>query len=189
MRDIDVRATLHKQQLRHFHNDPYSYLIDEIEVCKGDARIDIAVINGKLHGYEIKSEKDTLERLRHQIEYYSRVFDYITLVVGENHLDKAKYLIPRWWGILRAKESQNRVYIKRIRSPKQNPVIDSFAVSQMLWREEALLILEKYNLLSGVKSKPKRILWQVLAENLSQSLLTSEIRNALKSRSTWRFDS
>jgi len=189
MRDIDVRARLHKQQLRKFHDDPNSYLIDEVEICGREARIDIAIINGSIHGYEIKSDKDTLKRLKHQSNLYSQVFDYVTLVVGESHLKKATDLIPRWWGIFRARESQNKVYIRKIRSPQQNLQIDSFAICQMLWRHEALHILERYNLLFGVKSKPKRVLWQVLAENLPQSLLAGEIRQALKSRSTWRFNS
>mgnify|MGYP000211545537 CR=1 FL=1 len=112
MRDLDVRNKLHEQKLNYFHNDPKSYVIDEVEVCYGEARVDIAVINGKLHAYEIKSEQDTLGRLKKQIEAYSRVFDFITLVVGQSHLERAKLLTPKWWGLLRAKKTQNKIFIK-----------------------------------------------------------------------------
>jgi len=60
------------------------------------------VINGELHGFELKSERDTLARLEDQAELYSQVFDRMTLIIAKRHLEKAVPKIPRWWGIIAA---------------------------------------------------------------------------------------
>ena len=67
-------------------NDPQTLIVEELGIRQGAARVDVAVVNGSLHGYEIKSARDTLERLPKQSELYSSVFDTITLVTAENHL-------------------------------------------------------------------------------------------------------
>jgi hypothetical protein len=48
-------------------------MLDEFGLEHGEVRVDVAVINGELHGYEIKSERDTLERLPRQVKAYSAV--------------------------------------------------------------------------------------------------------------------
>jgi hypothetical protein len=51
----------------------------------GQVFVDVAVINGEIHGYELKSERDTLERLPRQVEVYSAVLGRATLVVGASY--------------------------------------------------------------------------------------------------------
>ena len=63
----------------------------------------MAAVNGVMHGFEIKSDIDSLARLPHQTELYSSVFDKITLVVGATHLYHAFNIIPDWWGVLVAR--------------------------------------------------------------------------------------
>lgn len=185
MRDIDVRKELHSRKLQKFKDDGVSLVIDELEVCQGEARIDVAVVNGKLHGYEIKSEKDTLERLPSQLKVYSKVFDRVTLVVGESHIDKAKTIIPKWWGVMRAKESRGRVYLREMRAAKQNPAVDSYSLCQFLWKSEIQVIMNKHGL-PFVKSKPRKELWSVLASSLELQALSEDVRSALKNRRAWR---
>ena len=58
MRDRDVRQELYRQ-VRTIHAlEPDTLFISELVLQRGAARIDLAVINGKLHGYEIKSDAD-----------------------------------------------------------------------------------------------------------------------------------
>jgi hypothetical protein len=57
--DNVIREAL-KRHLNHLHaGDAKLRIIEELGVEHGAARIDIAVINGVLHGYEIKSDRDT----------------------------------------------------------------------------------------------------------------------------------
>jgi hypothetical protein len=99
MRDKDVRQALCDSVLAEIvKSDDSTRIVHELGVCQGYSRIDVAAVNGKLWGFEIKSERDTLERLETQIGYYGRVFDYLTIVVADKHLDRAEGIIPANWG-------------------------------------------------------------------------------------------
>jgi hypothetical protein len=75
------------------HSDnPDTRVVEEMGVCAGWLRVDIAASNGEPVGSELKSDRDTLQRLPFQSEIYSRVFDRVELVAGEPHLKP-----PRRW--------------------------------------------------------------------------------------------
>jgi hypothetical protein len=63
VRDRDVRQALHRKVLKEHHGDANTLVVDELGLRHGTCRVDIAVVNGFIHGYEIKSDADTLERL------------------------------------------------------------------------------------------------------------------------------
>jgi hypothetical protein len=182
MREADVRQAVDSKELRSFYSDGNSKVLHEFCLCQGDVRIDIAVVNGHLHGYELKSDSDTLDRLPRQIEVYDRVLDYTTLVVGEKHLDQAVKIIPEWWGIIRAKEVNERTYTKFIRQAEKNPNVELYSLAQLLWHHEALLALQAHGLGKGMTSKPRRMLWEKLAENFDREELSHIVRHALKLR-------
>ncbi|SFB71668.1 hypothetical protein SAMN04487907_101232 [Zunongwangia mangrovi] len=188
MKDIDIRLELHSNYLSSFYkHDPDSVIIDELGICQGSSKIDIAVVNGHLWGWEIKSEKDNLKRLPSQIQYYNKVFDYVTIVVGRNHLEEVKEMVPEFWGIMEAKNQKgNSLSIKSVRNCKLNPKIEAISLAQLLWKNETLEILERLGKDRGYKSKPRRALWQRLTEVLSLEELNSEVRSYLKNRKGWR---
>src|SRR5260370_36720159 len=99
MNDRDVRKALRAQLILEHRGEPDTLMIQEMAIPRGAARIDIAVVNGWLHGYEIKSDLDTLVRLVSQRDAYCGVFDRVTLVVGERHVRDAIEFVPDWWGI------------------------------------------------------------------------------------------
>ena len=61
--DANIRSALHAKRLRRARSQPDTLVIDELGLAHAKSRIDVAVINGCIHGYEIKSAKDTLDRL------------------------------------------------------------------------------------------------------------------------------
>lgn len=188
IKDKDIREYLHKNELSTFKKDPNSIVIDELSVCQGEARVDVAVVNGYLHGYEIKSERDTLSRLPGQQEVYNRTFDLLTLVISSSHLKKARKIIPNFWGIIEVKNEKGLPSFVKIRSPKKNKKIDSFSVAQLLWKNEALDILVQKGHAKGMKSKPKLILWNKLTDIMSTDELTGIVRSKLKERKNWKSD-
>src|SRR5690625_4537558 len=99
--DKDIRKILINEFIEtpEFINGPSTIIVNELDVCYGAVIADMVVINGEIHGFEIKSERDTLERLPIQSKFYSKVFDTVTLVVSEKHIEKATKLVPDWWGI------------------------------------------------------------------------------------------
>ena len=94
MRDHDIRAALRAKLSRDFAGDDNTCIVEEMGVWSGSVRIDMAVINGELSGFELKSDRDTLERLPFQADLYSRVFDRVSLVVGERHFQRAVDYVP-----------------------------------------------------------------------------------------------
>src|SRR5689334_19879557 len=140
MRDLDIRARLKNDLIVRHQDDRETVILDELGVCQGAVRVDVAVVNGLLAGYEIKSERDTLERLPAQAAAYGRVFDRVTLVTSGDHLLRVDTVIPGWWGLTMATNDGEGVTLYEIRPPKPNPVIDPSAIVQLLWRDEALAL-------------------------------------------------
>src|SRR5688572_54996 len=84
-KDRDVR-TLLKQHLVAMHG-PATVLLDELGLCQGDVRVDVAVVDGELSGFEIKSPADSLARWPKQRRVYSKVVDRAWLVASEKTLE------------------------------------------------------------------------------------------------------
>lgn len=186
-RDIDIRKYLHNCHLLEFQCNSSTIVVDELSLCQGDARVDVAVINGSIHGYEIKSESDTLERLPAQMTVYCKVLDTVTVVTGKCHTQKILDMVPDWWGVTEAsKEMDSDFRLSIIRESTANESIDPFSLVQLLWRSEALSILKVLGLEKGMLSKPRRVLWQKLVDSVLLEDLKFYTREQLKSRTGWR---
>lgn len=185
MRDADVRSAL-LQQLQIVHRgEADTRIVQEMGVWAGTVRIDVAVINGELSGFELKSDRDTLERLPAQAALYSRVFDRVTLVTGARHAEKAEALIPNWWGIQAAVEVDGAVVLSGIRPALKNPSPDPFLVAELLWKAEAIEVLEGFDLARGWRSKAVNLIHRRLADELPFSVLSEHVRYMLKRRGAW----
>ena len=181
LRDSDIRSILIKEIDVRFPDREHDLVIQEFG-CN-TARIDIAVINGALHGFEIKSDSDSLDRLPAQIKAYQGVFEYITLVCGRRLLDRARTAIPKWWGLQKAESKNGRVVLHPIRKPRMNPCQDSLALAGMLWKTEALACLRKHGHRKVVTAKHSadEVLLAV-ADHIPIAILTDEVRQAIKIR-------
>jgi hypothetical protein len=186
--DKVIRSALKKNLENKYSKDLHAKVIEELGITHGAARVDIAVVNGVLHGYELKSDLDTLYRLPEQVKIYNSVLDQVTLVVGKNHLHEAIKIIPDWWGIVIAKivDPGGVVSFCNIREATENPNRDSVSIAKLLWKFEALCILEKEGHAKGVRSKPRKEIYERLAMVLDQDTLRAEVREHLLSRVNWR---
>ena len=187
--DLIIRSAL-KEVLKKKHaKDKELRIIDELGVKHGSVRIDIAVINGIMHGYEIKSDRDTLARLPEQMAEFNTVFDQLTLVVGKQHLYQAIHIVPDWWGITIARiNAKGKVIFQTIREPEDNKEQDKVSMARLLWREEALRILEEHDQAYGIRSKPREFVYQRLADILETDILKEKVRKTLLiPRKDWRF--
>lgn len=186
MHDRDVRAALHERVLAVHRGDPDTIVLDELGLQWGAVRVDVAVVNGQIHGYEIKSDADTLARLPAQEAIYSRILDRATLVSGTCHIDQAVKIVPEWWELVAVEDAGAGVEFTTLRSGGVNPAIDPEALASLLWRDEALAILEDVGAATGFRSKPRRALYRHLADILTVGDLSSRVRRALKQRTGWR---
>lgn len=190
MRELDIRRSLIDAVRGEHHGDPDTLIVEELGLCEGTARVDVAVVNGKVHGFEIKSRQDTLVRLPGQTEIYQRALDRVTMVVDGKHLGDVRALVPKWWGIIEAKSARvGGVAFRVVRKSRDNPEVDRFAQVQLLWRDEALAELARRSLDRGVSSKPRREIWRRLAETLTPDELGDVVQSNLKNRPCWRAES
>lgn len=186
MRDIDVRRALHaKLAVDHAEELDDTLIVDELGLC-GEVRVDVAVVNGALSGFELKSAKDNLRRLPRQVNVYSQVLDFAVLVVAENHLAAAREIVKPWWGLTVAQSRRTEVVLTEEREPRMNRSVDALSLAQLLWREEALEELTVRGADRGVRSKPRWAVWNRLTEVVDVDDLRIVVRNKLKARPSWR---
>lgn len=187
--DLQIRTELKRTLVSEYSNDPDTIIIEELGLRHGYCRVDLAVVNGSLHGYEIKSDRDTLRRLVRQIDTYNRVLDFVTLVTGERHAQKCAEIAPCWWGLLVATRSRSGgVKLSKLRAPSRNPAPENLATAKLLWREEALALLEELGAADRIRSKPRKLIYARLASVASRDELSACVRRHLKSRTGWRSD-
>jgi len=151
--------------------------------------VDVAVVNAALSGFELKSASDTLRRFPVQMDVYSRVLDYCTIVAAGKHIAHAQSMIPPWWGCIAANWCGDVVELEVLQTPEMNPNVDKYSLAQMLWREEVLAALEILGADKGVRSKPRGALWRRLSDVAELDHLRGIVREQLKARQRWRPDS
>ena len=185
MRDTDVRRVLREQLVAEHRAEPDTLLLDELGLC-GQVRVDLAVVNGFLAGYEIKSPVDTLRRLPGQAEVYSRVLDFAHLVVAGRHYEHALVMIPQWWGVHLAHASAGEVWLETVRAARRNEMVDRMSLARLLWRDEALAVLAARGADRGVRTKARWHVWTRLSEVLTTEEMRDVVRSHLKARQGWR---
>ena len=187
MREIDVRRALHGAQIRKLmYDDPLGLIVDELGIEEGKFRIDVAVINSRFHGFEIKSASDNLDRLPAQQNSYNKIFNHMTLVADEKHVVQAMKIVPPWWGLVVATKVDGSVQLEEIWRSQLNPKVDSYALCQLLWRDEALEVLKDLGLHRELRNRSRALMWKLLATTLSASDLRGTVSAKIRVRKDWR---
>jgi hypothetical protein len=184
MKDPCIRQLLKKTELIDFYGDINSKVVEELSLPIAGARIDIAVINGSLYGYEIKSASDNLLRLPSQMEAYLKVFDYISIATEEQHLEHVLEKLPEEIGVILCDEKGPRK-ITKIREPQLNSKKEAFYIAKLLWREEIFECLTKHQISFNKKDR-NWLLCEALAANLNIDVLSEDVRETLKNRLNWK---
>ena len=184
--DKKIRAFLISKQIpwRNFGSE--YRVIEELDLCQGSARIDIAIVNGTTWGIEIKGETDTLKRLPNQLKIYQKNFDFLEVACTENHLKQVRSMIPRSCGIMLLNINGDELHCKQIRKSKINKQKQKNAVVQLLWKNEALDFLETLDTSKGFKSKSRNVIWNRIVELANDADFYSYVNNYLRNRPDWR---
>jgi hypothetical protein len=183
LNDSAIRAVLRARLFDEHSHDNNAVILDEMGLLRGQVRVDLAVVNGQLHGYEIKSDRDSLRRLKQQVMVYGGVFDQLTLVVGDRYAAEAFRVVPSWWGILHAVMLDNSVVLRELRAPSCNPNRDSRAIAELLWSAQALALLESRNAARGMRGKSRCVLWDRISEQFHIDEISAAVREGIKARS------
>ncbi|RTQ49134.1 hypothetical protein EJV47_13370 [Hymenobacter gummosus] len=120
MNDPEIRALLYPRLQGGVYVD---------ELPTGTTRADVVHITEHfMHGYELKSDGDTLLRVKAQLPCYARAYDFVTFVVTEKHLTKLLDAVPEWVGVLVAAPEGLREY----RPAAYNATVERGAVAGLL---------------------------------------------------------
>jgi hypothetical protein len=161
-------------------SDPTARLIPELGVRGGAGRIDLAAAGSELAGWEIKGSRDSLVRLARQANLYSQIFDRLTLVATERHLVAAHDRLPEWWGLMSVGDGVLTIQ----RPPERNPAPDPMALAELLWKDEAVAIVEQR--LGRRLRGPRRTVWQQLVDSTSDLEIAQLVCSQLRQRPGWR---
>lgn len=181
MRDFEIRERLRLSVLKKYLDDSGSKVVEELSLPTTKARVDMAVINGHLHAFEIKGAGDTLARLPNQLLAYGKVFDFVTVVTEQKYASKILEMAESFVGVI-ACNTNETVYLRR---PSKNTGKDAFSIAQLLWNVELLELLATHDIPHRRKDRS----WK-LCESLSRGLpieqLSLEVRKRLKVRADWK---
>lgn len=115
-------------------------IINEMVVANWSRRADIAVANGRLYGFEIKSHFDTLKRLPGQVESFQAHFDKVVVVAASKFITSILRDYPSEIGILEVYEAFGQAKIRQVRAGRICEVKDNLKLTSLITKSE----LEKF---------------------------------------------
>lgn len=187
--DLDIRIALHRKVLQSHHQCVSTFVIDELGLAHGRNRIDVAVLKGCLHGYEIKSSKDNLLRLPSQLHEYNRSLQKLTIVAAPNHIEGVISIAPKWCGVVEAyKGPRGGIKFTTLRRTYINPEVDVFSIAHLLWRKEAIQFLETLGVSNSELNIPRKLLYEKIVELASLNEIVTWIKAQFIKRENWRVD-
>lgn len=179
--DPAIRASLRRELLAQHDHDHATVVREELLLRAGRQRADLVVVNGELSGFEIKSDRDGLKRLPGQVEAYSAVMDRATLVVGPRRRERARALVPEWWGLIEAlPDERGEPQLRVLREAELNPSQQAHALAQLLWRQDLVRLLEQRGGSRGFRAAGCRALWDRTVSLYALDELRAEVRTVLK---------
>lgn len=176
LKPSDIRINLRNWVSQHLCSDSSDAMIDELGFVNQQAgrsvdatfRADLALANGRLVGFEIKSGADTLKRWQAQCIAYYNVFDEVWLCTHGRHLEKALGITPKGVGILLMDDLGG---VAVMRPAVLNTRVNAYDLSGLLWREDLDELCEDHD----VPTKKRETKAQ-LRVRVSQSLPIEYIR-------------
>jgi len=185
--DVEIRSALHGKKLRRDHRNSETLVVDELGLAHGKGRVDVAVLNGWLHGYEIKSSRDTTRRLETQVELYARCLEKVTIISAESHTKDVMRLCPNYFGVIEVRKGERGgMSFQTIRKERLNPDVDPYFIAHLLWKDEALNISIEVGIQEANARLSRQELYRLLSKTLPQRELFKWIKSSIMSRDTWR---
>jgi len=155
------KAAITHKILLGTHSLQTAVMLNEFRV--GSSKADTVIFNGTSTVYEIKSERDSLSRLKQQLSSYRKVFANVNVITGENHLKTVLATSPSSVGVLLLTD---RFQISTIRGAVECPeCTNSEAIFDSIQLREAKKILQKMGV--EIPELPNTKMHQALRERFA----------------------
>ena len=185
--DAQIRDALLRRKKTEYARNKDVIVVEELGLAHAKSRIDIAVINGDIHGYEIKSDRDTLARLPSQLEVYCKTLQRLTIVCSNRYIEQVKFMVPDWVGLIEVQTGpRGGIILCNLRRAKSNPDVDIIMVAHLLWRNEAVTLLSRHMPEKSLARKRRSDLYRLIEERYSSKDLVCEIRRFMAIRVDWK---
>ncbi len=184
LNDFEVRSLLIKELKLNYANDSNTRIINELGIDFGASRVDVAVVNGIIHGYEIKSDMDNLNRLPRQISYYNKLFQRMTIISSRRYYNQICEMIPSWWGVKIISADRTRLIEKRKGRLQNNQ--DKDILLRLLWKKDLEGFVDVLNLPKKIKNMKKNQLLEIFTQAADLRLVREYTYQTLKNRTNWR---
>ena len=155
-------------------------LINEMVVANWSRRVDLAVANGRLHAFEVKSDLDTLRRLPGQLSTYLDRFDKVTIVTTSRFAKIIRDMTDDCVEIWEASETSEGVALKIIRRGRSADVVNRRVLCGFLHKPELVSYLTSNKIFANT-DMPREILVN-LTESTSVRAMRKFVLSALKVR-------
>lgn len=177
MYDKDIREPLFDYLEERFGK---ARILEEKRMGRSRADV-IMVLEDALVGLEIKSDKDTYERLKRQATDYNKFCDRNYIVIGKSHSRHVAEHVAKCWGILCVSEHEGEIEIEELRAAGANPKCRLCHQLSWMWRPELNHLLE-LNTLPRYKQKSKRFVQDKLLEKVEPDRLKRQMCEELFER-------
>jgi hypothetical protein len=157
------------------HKKENIVVASEVSYLGGSRLVDLLLVTkSQIHSYEIKSDLDSLRKIKGQMEDYIKTFDKVIIVISKKFLTKPEIKkLPKSVGIYTF-DNVNRDLVG-IREPRLNKQIQKTSLSLFLRKSDLITI-------AGSKNKSDVILRKRIVKRLNLSELKNIVRNSLISR-------
>lgn len=150
-------------------------LINEMVVANWSRRVDLAIANGNLHAYEIKSDLDSLKRLDGQLVAYLARFDKTTVVCAPRFTSEVLRRTPAFVEVLEVGLVDKEISFKVVRRGVLRPIQDKEILAAFLLKSELAALLKNQAaaqprnlLIESVRSLPVTVLRRYVLECLKR---------------------
>lgn len=178
LRDGDIRRALEESLVLEHRELGDTAIIHEMKVYRPTARVDVAVVNGEIAAFEIKSDVDSFSRLKDQVAAYNAVFDRVSIVTTPRQLKLARQKVPCWWGI--SISDGRSISVKRKAKDNPHRVIESLLFS--LSRAELVAVLQANDAARGHSTRCMAELVSTATQRIAEDKIRSSCRDVLKLR-------
>lgn len=176
--DYVYRSALTQKIVLGRHNLRTATVLNEFRV--GSSKVDLVILNGTSSAYEIKSERDSFQRLSNQLADYLTAFARVNVVTSPRQEREALRFAPAEVGIL---VLSSRFRLQTAREAAHAPErTDPVAILSTLRVEEATRVLRELNVpIPDVPNTRRRAALRALFENLGAAEVHDKTVEVLKS--------
>ncbi|MEK3727210.1 MULTISPECIES: sce7726 family protein [unclassified Lysinibacillus] len=176
--EIAVKSTFIKNILFKTKNH-----VSIFELNVGQSRLDLCKISTLSTAFEIKTDLDTPQRLKQQMDDYFQVFEKVYIICSINNIENMINYTPKECGIFTYRITKNGRYIfKKIRTAQKSNSISSFAQLSILTKKD----LTSYFSCPYLENKEEMI--NKIIENVTEEEINKQFKNCLKNKFQFKWD-